>query len=173
MKLKFTSQSKATAEKFQKYIKTDRNLDSTITDKDGKFYVEYSVANVKMPAKKVTANMITPDKCDTAGVAMVEQPQYMEYDEVMDCMSELASYFYQEMQYQMNWIWAEIDYIENAFYQHVSSGHLPPINGADKMTKALDVLGLSGDYQVQKPIIYASVKNKVPTMDLDFPDAKK
>ncbi len=164
MKFKFTSKSKTQAEKFQKYIKADRNLESTISDKEGKFYVEYSVADIKFPAKKAEANMMEPTKCADSCT-----PQYMEYDEVMCCLSDLASYFYQEMQYQMNWIWSELDYIENAFYKHVSSGHLPPINGAEKMQNALTALGLGGDYEVQKPVIYAS---KTDSFEVDF-SAKK
>ncbi len=150
MKFKFTSKSKSQAEKFQKYIKADRNLESTISDKDGKFYVEYSIAEIKLPEKKVVANIGDNSVCAS--------PQYMDYEEVMCCMNDFASYFFQEMQYQFNWVWAEIDYIENAFYQHVSNGHLPAINGAEKMEKALTALGIGGDYEVKKPVVYANTK---------------
>jgi hypothetical protein len=165
MKFKFTAKSKATAEKFQKYIKADRAIESTLTEKDGKFLVEYSVAEVqfslaKKKAKKAAKSPKPADK-SKADMGSVDcgEPDYMEADDVMEMLCEFSNYFYNEMQYQMNWVWAELDYIENAFYKHVSQGHLPPINGAEKMQKALDALGIGSDYEVQKPIIYAAKSN--------------
>ncbi len=205
MKFKFTSKSKVQAEEFKKHLKADRNIEASISEKDGKFYVDYSVAEVdtaamkdKKNAKKAAkkgkpdpkndpdkdgdddskdpndkkdkpqkskADMITPD-CG--------EDDYVQMDDMQDMFSSFATYIFNEMQYQMNWMSSQIDSIANAFYQHTSNGHLPPINGADKMNGALKALGIAGDYQVQKPIVYASTsKTKVPTMDLDFPEPKK
>lgn len=55
----------------------------------------------------------------------------------------------------------QIDYLSSNFYSYASThsqGHLPPINGADKMEQALKKLGIDGDYNVVKPTIYASNK---------------
>ena len=56
-----------------------------------------------------------------------------------------------------------ISYLEDGFYDwaydHQSNGHLPKILGAGKMEKALDKLGLSDDYDVRKPVVYASISN--------------
>jgi hypothetical protein len=197
MTFKFTSKSKAQAEKFQQYIKADRNLDSTVSEKDGKFVVEYNVPDLALAAKKKKAKKaksndkqdkmgdekkgMPEEKCmsKAAGVEIEvevcpdceDEEEGMCEEDVMDMLSEFARYFYNEMQYQLNWVWAEIDWIENAFYKHVSQGHLPPINGAEKMQKALDTLGLGGDYQVQKPVVYASTKRGVE-LELDL-TAKK
>ena len=192
MKFKFTSKSKALAEKFKQHLKADRNIEASISDKDGKFYVEYSVAEVDMAAmkakkkaksaKKPAADKAMPDKsmCSKADMGGMnpqdceDDDEYVEMDDLQEMFSSFAQYIFQEMQYQMNWMWSEIDYIENTFYQHVQNGHLPPINGADKMSNALKVLGIAGDYDVQKPVIYASTSNsKVPSLELDFPEPKK
>ncbi len=53
-------------------------------------------------------------------------------------------------------LWNEVFRVWNALYSHQSEGHLPKINGAEKLQKALDVLGLSGDYEIEKKTIYAS-----------------
>jgi hypothetical protein len=135
MKIQFTAKNKALAEKFANHIKAERNLDSATTEKDGKFFVEYSIADY---CEKTTS-------CEPCAPTMED-------------LSRLANFLFQEMQYQMNWLWAEIDWIANRLYKHESNGHLPPINGAEKMKKAIDVLGIGGDYEVQKPVIYASTR---------------
>ena len=45
-------------------------------------------------------------------------------------------------------------------YDHMSNGHIPQITGAEKMAKALKALGLEGDFDVQKKVIYASDGSK-------------
>ena len=60
-----------------------------------------------------------------------------------------------DLSYQFRWVNQDIQNLYNMFYQHLQ-GHLPPLNGADQMQKAIDALGLSGDYDVQKKTIYAS-----------------
>jgi|SRR6478736_10528209 len=143
MKFKFTSKSKAQAEKFQKYIKADRNLDATLAEKDSKFHVEYSIA----------------DYCPSTPSTTEAHCEYVKVDDLQCLLSQYAQYFYQEMQYQFNWVWSELEYIEQAFYNH-QKGHLPPISGAEKMQKALDVLGVGGDYEVQKPIVWVQASKK-------------
>lgn len=180
MKFKFTSNSKAQAEKFQKYIKADRNLDSTLTEKDGKFLVEYTTPDMEMSeakwkankkAKKAKSNDMKKSECSTANVTSADVccdgPEYVEYCDMMECMNEFARYFYNEMQYQLNWVWSEIDWLANRLYKHETNGHLPPINGAEKMQKALDALGIGGDYEIQKPIVYASTRLG-KSMEVDF-----
>ncbi len=56
-------------------------------------------------------------------------------------------------------IHARIDRVVGAMYDYQDNhqkGHLPPITGPDKMTKAIKTLGMEGDYSVMKPTIYAS-----------------
>ena len=78
-----------------------------------------------------------------------------------DCCKETAtladlqnafSYFNDRIRYvndQMNSLWTSL-------YEHTSQGHLPKLAGAAQMEKALKALGLDGDYEVQKRVIYAS-----------------
>ncbi len=68
-----------------------------------------------------------------------------------DCMDTMWSLFSN--------IHARIDRVVGAMYDYQDNhqkGHLPPITGPDKMTKAIKTLGMEGDYSVMKPTIYAS-----------------
>lgn len=49
-----------------------------------------------------------------------------------------------------------IQQIWSSLAEHMTDGHLPKIEGAGNMEKALKALGLNGDYEVAKKVIYAS-----------------
>lgn len=134
MKLQFVSQSKNVAEKFAEHIKTERSLSSTITEKDKVYTVEYSIA----------------DYCQKDAACCEPKPICQED------LSQLAGYIFREMQYQNNWLLGIITSLENAFYNHITRGHLPPIEGPEKMEKAIEALGISGDYKVEKRVVWAS-----------------
>lgn len=68
--------------------------------------------------------------------------------------------FYNYVNNIYNYIDNTVEYIYEWIHEH-QEGHLPKINGADRMTKALDVLGISGDYIVEKPIIWAKNGNSI------------
>lgn len=146
MKLQFKSKFEKIAKEFAAHIKAERQLESTIAEKDGSYTVEYSIADYC--GEKVS------DSCTPCA------PTY-------DDLSRVASYILQEVQYQTNWLYARIAGLENEFYGHVYNGHLPPIQGPEKMAKAISVLGLDGDYEVKKRQVYAS------TLDIDLPEVKK
>jgi len=131
MKFQFTSKSKAVAEKFAQSIKADRNIDSSLTEKDGTVTVEYSTADYAEPAREATA---------------------VTYAD----LESMCSYLYREMQYQTNWLSSAVSELDNALWKHRTEGHLPAIIGPEKMQKAIEALGLAGDYEVQKRVVYAS-----------------
>lgn len=57
-----------------------------------------------------------------------------------------------------------VDYSISDIYNWIgdhTEGHLPKISGAEKMKNALDILGISNDYEVIKPIIWAADKKSV------------
>lgn len=64
--------------------------------------------------------------------------------------------------------------IEDNFYKTMDNhnqGHLPKINGAEKMQNALETLGISEDYDLQKPVIYVRASrqgNKEFSVDLNM-----
>ncbi len=81
--------------------------------------------------------------------------------DMMNCVevSDIPSPTYQDIQ----WLSNSIDSIRkdywdlwDALYEHKNNGHLPPIVGAQAMTKALKAVGLDGDYSVEPKVIYAS-----------------
>ncbi len=57
---------------------------------------------------------------------------------------------------RIRWIQDDINYLRTDFYKHTTEGHLPKIEGATAMEKALKALGLAGDYEVEKKTIYAN-----------------
>lgn len=61
-----------------------------------------------------------------------------------------------EYQYQLKWVQEDLKYTREAFYNHLK-GHLPSINDAGKMEKALKNLGLEDSYNVVKPSIYVEL----------------
>lgn len=65
--------------------------------------------------------------------------------------------------------------IEGDFYRTMEehrNGHLPKIQGAEKMENALEILGLNQDYEVMKPTIYVRASrngNKNFDIELNIP----
>lgn len=156
MKFKFTSKNKSFAEKFQQYIKADRDLDSSLEEKDGKFYVEYSIADYSQ------------DTCEKNKADDGEECEFIKKDDLRCMFSAFSQYLLKEVQYQMNWVYSELEYLEERFYNH-KKGHLPPINGAEKMQNALDALGIGQDYEVRKPVVWVQASNKSsPTLEIDL-----
>lgn len=63
-----------------------------------------------------------------------------------------------------------IDYISEDIYSFIdkhSEGHIPPIVGAERMNKALKVLGLDDDYEAYPKYISANTKNGL-TIELNY-----
>lgn len=71
---------------------------------------------------------------------------------------QIVSLNYQvsEMNRRFQYVWENINELRGLLYEHASDGHLPPIEGAAAMSKALKALGLDGDYEVAKQVVYAS-----------------
>jgi Mg2+ and Co2+ transporter CorA len=83
-----------------------------------------------------------------------------EPDDTEDKLSEMS-----DMMYKMvEGIYRYVSEIESSMwnyqYNH-ANGHIPPIVGAEKMNKALKVLGLDGDYEASPKVIMASKGNYV------------
>lgn len=56
----------------------------------------------------------------------------------------------------ISWLQSQLSDLWQAFWKHTQDGHLPPIEGAGQMIKALKALGLDESYDVQKKVIYAN-----------------
>lgn len=63
----------------------------------------------------------------------------------------------------IQWLHDRINFLREDYYRlsdeiwkHKMDGHLPKLEGAGQMKKALKALGLDEDYEVQKKVIYAS-----------------
>jgi hypothetical protein len=61
----------------------------------------------------------------------------------------------ENIKWTIAWLRDDIYSLHDRYANHTQKGHIPPILGADKMEKALKVLSMDKDYEVQKPVIYA------------------
>lgn len=68
-----------------------------------------------------------------------------------DEMKAFADY----IDYRIQSVRRDIENLYTNFWQH-QDGHLPKIVGAANMEKALEALGMAGDYKVEKRTIYAN-----------------
>jgi hypothetical protein len=85
----------------------------------------------------------------------VSEPEPNEDNPIEDLRNDLEDLIYQ----LVGSVHQRCGYMENSMYNYMDThakGHLPPIQGADKMQTALKVLNLDGDYQVNKPCISAA-----------------
>lgn len=74
------------------------------------------------------------------------------FDGVDDCCAGESNDY---LSSRLDWLRQDLNYLQSSFYDHLQ-GHIPKINGAAAMTKALKALGLGDDYQVVPQTIYAS-----------------
>jgi hypothetical protein len=54
--------------------------------------------------------------------------------------------------------------LQESFWTHKEQGHLPAILSPSLMKDALKAIGLDGDYEVQKKVVYASTGEPVETI---------
>ena len=69
--------------------------------------------------------------------------------------SDLAV-IYQYVDSMLSYLRSNVQDIQSLLWAHINNGHLPVIQGAEGMAKALKALGMDGDYQVQKQTVYAN-----------------
>lgn len=93
-----------------------------------------------------------------------------EIDCIKDAIWQIGSVV-SELQWTVRWMQEDVRYLADDFSEH-REGHLPPIYGADKMEHALKALGVANDYEVRKPVIFAST-NKGPVAEVDYQPVKK
>ena len=119
-----------------------------------------------------------------ASIAYLKSKNLIKADDMMDmenedemcpgCESLKAEqdHFY----YLLQNIGSYLNNLESMFYTYVSNhqnGHLPPIVGAEKMAGALKSLGVDKDYEVRKPVIYASeIEDKNDTISISITSKK-
>lgn len=92
-------------------------------------------------------------------------PDSMEAD-----MKNMAEGLYKYFDRRCSYINERMDDLWRALFEHKENGHLPKVNGAEQMKKAVEALGLSDEYEVQKKRIYASCKDangKVHSLELE------
>lgn len=74
-------------------------------------------------------------------------------------MEEICNYI-QDLNFALVSLSYDINYLFSSFSKH-QEGHLPPIQGAGQMEKALKNLGISADYQIMKPVVFANRGNEI------------
>jgi hypothetical protein len=97
--------------------------------------------------KKVFSDITLP-----AEVEVVANLSSDELDERMSYVWRDISALYEKIYQLRNDLYNEI----YTFINKHEEGHLPKIQGPEKMQKAIEAIGLGGDYEVMKRVIYAS-----------------
>ncbi len=105
--------------------------------------LQYIVANI--PGYEAKADMGMEDCCDMPEVS------YSDLNAVYSYISDQVSYLSERISELSNQLWS-----------HSSDGHLPPIEGSEAMARALKALGMTGDYEVQKRVVYADLNSGQP-----------
>ena len=85
-----------------------------------------------------------------------EEKEFASRDEVRRMMDDFAGFLFSEMDFQVRFMMDQVERVSTAFFDHLHRGHLPPIQGAEKFEKAMDILGISGDFEIVKPKISAA-----------------
>ena len=89
----------------------------------------------------------------------------------MDSMQSDVDYLYRYLSNIQQYIYQ----VEGAFYSWASdhqTNHVPKLN-ASAMEKFLKVVGMDGDFQVQKPQIYMSATKHGPILELNYSKLNK
>jgi hypothetical protein len=82
-----------------------------------------------------------------------------EGDDMEEMIKKELDYVHQRIRNLYSYVENLYNNILNQFYQH-QQGHLPKMQSAEQLEKALKVLGLDKEYQVEKKTIYASQEDK-------------
>ena len=141
MKFSFTFKNKSLATRFTGALE-ERKATSIESqeDEDGNILISYAMADCQEDKKSYSEEDID--------------------ERVYSIVSDFAEYMMKEMQWQMNWVNSELDYLYSEFYKH-QQGHIPKISSPSQMSAALKTLGLDGDYDVMKKVVYAKEGMKI------------
>lgn len=116
---------------------------------------------------EIKANLDTLDdkfKQAKADICCIDDKSNDVYYKCMDACYQMISSLRQ-------YVYSVEDRMYSNFSDH-NKGHLPKILGAEKMQNAIDTLGISQDYDVQKPIVWISASRngtKNFTAELNIP----
>ena len=132
MKYKFSYE--ATANQFKEDLSKDPKVKNlSVTKNDDSFEVSFDLET----KSESNASYEASKTCDEATYCVIQNG-----------FSEMRGWMDRELSY----IHRRISEVEDTYYKH-KMGHLPQINDAVSMKKALEALGLADSYEVVKPII--------------------
>lgn len=134
------------AESYHQHLK-DSNATASLETEGNDFVIKHEIAAA----------------CCEAGIA--DKPLTREE------MYSVIDSMYRAMYGESKYLAESIDRLYNVIAAHME-GHLPKIQGAEKMQKALEALSLDGDYQVMKPVVFASDNRGQKTAVVDFINKK-
>ena len=61
-----------------------------------------------------------------------------------------------ELSNSMDFLHKRMDHLSEALFRHMNEGHLPSITSAEQLTKAIKNLGLDGEFEIKKKVLYSS-----------------
>lgn len=126
-----------------------------------------SFASTKNELKNITnsfAEMKIEIECENEEEDSVSKE---DLEDVTEMLFSNLDYIYSLIGNLSERIWKTEDKCYEIYYKHLQ-GHLPPILSVEQLQKAIDTLGIGGDYEVQKKTIYAS-DGSVEKLVLEIP----
>lgn len=134
MKIKQPFKTERFADALVSALKQDKNITASKEKTEaGDFLVSYETVAFK---NESVANELSPEN-------------------VYSMVNEAVNYVMSEVQYYNKFVMAEIDAMWSWAGSH-SKGHLPNVQGAEQMTRAVKGLGLDKEFEVRKKVITAS-----------------
>lgn len=120
--------------------------------------LQTSYAAIQEKWKKIKADMpVNPAK-----PAQDDDGDNPDMEDMMDMMKEMND----NMNARMGYVWNAISSLRDSHQQHhknldqhMNIGHMPKMT-AGQLQKVLDKCGMAGDFNVEKPTIYASTNGR-------------
>jgi hypothetical protein len=109
--------------------------------------------------KESTAKEFAKELCEDGAKALavgssveVESDPMPSFNDVHEMISSYSEYYERELRYMYKYMSRIQGEMYSYMWEH-EKGHLPSINDAGRMEKALNILGLGESYEVRKPTI--------------------
>lgn len=154
MKHKYAFSLESTAKNFAEDLKKDDKLNNISVAQEGDQYTVSFEFKTKFDSKAQCMSEKDEGK--------YKDKEYASRDEINEALGNIHNYIMEELDYRMKWANARISELESMFYQH-KKGHLPPINDAGKLEKALEILDLKDSYDIVKPVVWAKASRRNKT----------
>jgi CRISPR/Cas system CSM-associated protein Csm4 (group 5 of RAMP superfamily) len=138
-----------------------------------------SFASIGEKLKQIDAKKVTKTTTTTEDEKPGTKENEPDSDDVMSKMKSVADDLYGALRSTADYLHSRVNHVHDRVTQtnkdmdDHKKGHLPPIPGADKMSKACKALGIGDDYNIQKPTVWSHASKNKNTLEVDLSVKKK